>query len=285
MDKLLSDTPHFDNLLLEKTISYAQKIGWQQVPHPNQNIILFQRSTDELDRPVQLILPSSATFWDSSILLDKAIKLLAASEDTSSQETIAAIQSENNFIEAIKSASNPSKAKSLIQKIIEAVRSASYPSKVESLVQKNINFFYLSKQEFPRLFSNSSAMKAVEINQKIREKRTRQAPYRGRVDKHGNIIISARYTQAIRLKPGDEFEVKLSSKQILLSRRKNLGIQAPYRGRVDKRGQITISAKYTQIMGLKPGDEFEVKLSSKQILLCHLERTGNKQPINQSDRT
>ena len=61
--------------------------------------------------------------------------------------------------------------------------------------------------------------------------------------------------------------------------------QGIYRVRVDKRGQITISAKYTQIMGLKPGDEFEVKLSSKQILLCHLERTGNKQPINQSDRS
>lgn len=61
--------------------------------------------------------------------------------------------------------------------------------------------------------------------------------------------------------------------------------QGLYKVRVDKRGQITISAKYTQIMGLKPGDEFEVKLSSKQILLCHLERTGNKQSINRSDRS
>lgn len=107
MDKLLSDTPHFENLLLEKTISYAKKIGWQQVSHPNQNIILFQRSTDELDRPVQLVLPSSATFWDSSILLDKAMKLLAASEDTSLAAIKAAIQSENNYAEPVRVVSNP----------------------------------------------------------------------------------------------------------------------------------------------------------------------------------
>lgn len=116
MDKLLSDTPHFDNLLLEKTISYAKRIGWQQVPHPNQNIILFQRSTDKLDIPVQLVLPSSVTFWDSSILLDKAIKLLAASENTSSQETIAAIQSENNSAEQVRVVSKSFEGRSFTSK-------------------------------------------------------------------------------------------------------------------------------------------------------------------------
>lgn len=234
MDKLLSDTPHFDNLLLEKTISYVQKIGWTQVPHPNQNIILFQRSTDELDKPVQLILPSSATFWDSSILLDKAIKLLAASENTSSQETIVAIQSENNSAEPVRVVSNPLREEALLQK-----------------VNRLLN---LPKRELARV----SGYYTVAKNNQA----------------HVNLA--------------DFYDALLAANSSLTDRAKQRNErdrQGMYRVRVDKRGQITISAKYTQIMGLKSGDEFEVKLSSKQILLCHRERTGNKQPINQSARS
>lgn len=234
MDKLLSDTPHFDNLLLEKTISYVKKIGWQQVPHPNQNIILFQRSTDELSRPVQLILPSSATFWDSSILLDKAIKLLAASEDTSLAAISAAIQSENNSAEPVRVVSNPLRGEALLQK-----------------VNRLLN---LPKRELAKVSGYYTVAK------------TNQA--------HVNLA--------------DFYDALLAANSSLTNHAKQKNgrdQQRIYRVRVDKRGQITISAKYTQIMGLKPGDEFEVKLSSKQILLCHFERTGNKQPINQSDRS
>jgi AbrB-like transcriptional regulator len=233
MDKLLSDTPHFDNLLLEKTISYAKKIGWQQVPHPNQNIILFQRSTDELDRPVQLILPSSATFWDSSILLDKAIKLLAASEDTSLAAISAAIQSENNSAEPVSVVSNPLREEALLQKVSRLLN--------------------LPKRELARVSGYYNVAK----------------------------------TNQARINLADVYDAFAANSLLPIhAKQKNeRAQQGIYRVRVDKRGQITISSKYTQIMGLKPGDEFEVKLSSKQILLCHLERTGNKQPINQSDRS
>ena len=234
MDKLLSGTPHFDNSLLEKTISYVQKIGWQQVPHPNQNIILFQRSTDELDRPVQLILPSSATFWDSSILLDKAIKLLAVSEDTSLAAISAAIQSEDNSAEPVRVVSDPLRREALLQKVSRLLN--------------------LPKRELARVSGYYTVTK----------------------------------TNQARANLADFYDALLAANSSLTNHAKQKNgrdQQGIYRVRVDKRGQLTISAKYTQIMGLKPGDEFEVKLSAKQILLCHLERTGNKQPINQSDRS
>ena len=40
---------------------------------------------------------------------------------------------------------------------------------------------------------------------------------------------------------------------------------------VHKNGQIVIGATYTQAMGLKPGDEFEIKLGYKHIHLKQLD--------------
>ncbi|MBF2037487.1 MAG: AbrB family transcriptional regulator [Leptolyngbyaceae cyanobacterium T60_A2020_046] len=49
------------------------------------------------------------------------------------------------------------------------------------------------------------------------------------------------------------------------------GREASYRVSVHKNGQIVIGAAYTQEMGLKPGDEFEIKLGYKHI---HLKQIG-----------
>ncbi len=45
------------------------------------------------------------------------------------------------------------------------------------------------------------------------------------------------------------------------------GREPTYRVSVHKNGQIVIGATYTQAMGLKPGDEFEIKLGYKHIHL------------------
>lgn len=45
------------------------------------------------------------------------------------------------------------------------------------------------------------------------------------------------------------------------------GREPTYRVSVHKNGQIVIGATYTQEMGLKPGDEFEIKLGYKHIHL------------------
>jgi AbrB family looped-hinge helix DNA binding protein len=52
------------------------------------------------------------------------------------------------------------------------------------------------------------------------------------------------------------------------------GREPTYRVSVHKNGQIVIGAAYTQAMGLKPGDEFEIKLGYKHIHLIQLDKTS-----------
>ena len=49
------------------------------------------------------------------------------------------------------------------------------------------------------------------------------------------------------------------------------GREPTFRVSVHKNGQIVIGSTYTQTMGLKPGDEFEIKLGYKHI---HLKQIG-----------
>ncbi len=53
------------------------------------------------------------------------------------------------------------------------------------------------------------------------------------------------------------------------------GREATYRVSVHKNGQIVIGATYTEAMGLKPGDEFEIKLGYKHIHLIQLDSDRN----------
>jgi len=49
------------------------------------------------------------------------------------------------------------------------------------------------------------------------------------------------------------------------------GREPTYRVSVHKNGQIVIGATYTEAMGLKPGDEFEIKLGYKHIHLIQVD--------------
>jgi hypothetical protein len=53
------------------------------------------------------------------------------------------------------------------------------------------------------------------------------------------------------------------------------GREASYSVTVHKNGQIVIGAAYTQEMGLKSGDEFQIKLGYKHIRLVKLDSDGN----------
>ncbi|WP_404790475.1 AbrB family transcriptional regulator [Altericista sp. CCNU0014] len=53
------------------------------------------------------------------------------------------------------------------------------------------------------------------------------------------------------------------------------GREATYRVSVHKNGTIVIGASYTEKMGLKAGDEFEIKLGYKHI---HLKQLGGEEP-------
>jgi hypothetical protein len=54
------------------------------------------------------------------------------------------------------------------------------------------------------------------------------------------------------------------------------GREPTYRVSVHKNGQIVIGAAYTQSMGLKTGDEFEIKLGYKHIRLVQLDSNGSR---------
>ncbi|MER3434186.1 MAG: AbrB family transcriptional regulator [Leptolyngbya sp. ERB_1_1] len=56
------------------------------------------------------------------------------------------------------------------------------------------------------------------------------------------------------------------------------GREPTYRVSVHQNGQIVIGAAYTKEMGLKPGDEFEIKLGYKHIHLIQLD--GDKASKN-----
>jgi hypothetical protein len=70
------------------------------------------------------------------------------------------------------------------------------------------------------------------------------------------------------------YDALLEARGILLDPEKGKdgrGREPTYRFSVHKNGQIVIGSTYTEEMGLKPGDEFEIKLGYKHIHLIQLD--------------
>lgn len=75
------------------------------------------------------------------------------------------------------------------------------------------------------------------------------------------------------------YDALLAAKGIQLEPQKTAdgrGREASYTLTVHKNGQIVIGAAYTQEMGLKTGDEFEIKLGYKHIHLAKLDEDDNE---------
>ena len=82
----------------------------------------------------------------------------------------------------------------------------------------------------------------------------------------------------------DFYDAVLSAKGIALEPEEpkdGRGREATYQVAVHKNGAIVIGANYTQSMGLKPGDEFEIKLGYKHIRLIQL--NGHKNGVTEGD--
>ncbi len=77
-----------------------------------------------------------------------------------------------------------------------------------------------------------------------------------------------------RVNFADFYDAVLAAKGIALepeSTKDGRGREATYRVSVHQNGQIVIGSAYTELMGLKPGDEFEIKLGYKHIHLIQLD--------------
>jgi AbrB-like transcriptional regulator len=83
-----------------------------------------------------------------------------------------------------------------------------------------------------------------------------------------------------RVNLSDFFEALLHAKGTTLDAegaKDGRGREPTYRVSVHQNGQIVIGSTYTQKMGLKPGDEFEIKLGYKHIRLVQID--ANEQDL------
>ena len=79
---------------------------------------------------------------------------------------------------------------------------------------------------------------------------------------------------AIRVNIGGFLNAILAAKGVTLDTEDDKGgrgREATYRTSVHKNGQIVLGSAYTEAMGLKVGDEFEIKLGYKHIHLKQIE--------------
>ena len=83
-------------------------------------------------------------------------------------------------------------------------------------------------------------------------------------------------SEETRVNLTDFYDAILAAKGVPLDKSGNKdgrGREPTYRVSVHKNGQIVIGATYTETMGLKPGDEFEIRLGYKHI---HLKQVDNE---------
>lgn len=81
-----------------------------------------------------------------------------------------------------------------------------------------------------------------------------------------------------RVNLADFFEAVLAAKGTQLSTesvKDGRGREPTYRVSVHRNGQLVIGSTYTEKMGLKPGDEFEIKLGYKHIHLIQIDSDRN----------
>ena len=84
--------------------------------------------------------------------------------------------------------------------------------------------------------------------------------------------------QQIRVNLTDFYDAVLAAKGVPLDpegAKDGRGREPTYRVSVHKNGQIVIGSTYTQAMGLKEGDKFEIKLGYKHIHLKQIDGEEN----------
>ena len=97
-------------------------------------------------------------------------------------------------------------------------------------------------------------------------------PRRERAKRCGYYTVTK--NKQVRVNLTDFYDALLAARGIPLSPEEpkdGRGREPTYRVSVHKNGQIVIGSTYTEAMGLKPGDEFEIKLGYKHIHLIQLD--------------
>ncbi len=106
--------------------------------------------------------------------------------------------------------------------------------------------------------------------QKVKE--LSQLPRRERAKRCGYYTVTKNSQTRVNLT--DFYHAVLEARGVPLSpegSKDGRGREPTYRVSVHQNGQIVIGAAYTKAMGLKPGDEFEIKLGYKHIHLIQID--------------
>jgi AbrB-like transcriptional regulator len=118
--------------------------------------------------------------------------------------------------------------------------------------------------------SQNQALAGKELLKKLKE-----IPHLSRREKARECgYVSQGKDEAPRVNIGGFLNAVLEAKGVSLDSERDKdgrGREATYRVSVHQNGQILIGSTYTQQMGLKVGDEFEIKLGYKHI---HLKQLG-----------
>lgn len=191
MTTVIFDTTQVKSPPLEKVISYVKRNGWKQISHPNQNLLVFQGSTDDLGEPIQLVLPQSTHLRDSSILLDEAINLIATIEEKTPEKIKKSIElsSDNNQV-SFESVSNQLTGEALVQEV-EKLSS----DLTEKEIAKRSGYYTVTKDNRTRVnlakFYNALlAAKGISLNpEKLKDNRSRDPASLVTVDENAQIVL------------------------------------------------------------------------------------------------
>jgi hypothetical protein len=82
------------SLSVRDVIPYLKQHGWQQIPHPNEHLLVFEGPLDDYGNPIQLVLPSRDDLGDTPLRLVEAVHLLADVENRLPEAVLGDIQEE-----------------------------------------------------------------------------------------------------------------------------------------------------------------------------------------------
>ncbi|NET71887.1 MAG: AbrB family transcriptional regulator [Sphaerospermopsis sp. SIO1G2] len=122
--------------------------------------------------------------------------------------------------------------------------------------------------DFPLLTGKALLNKVKELSSLPRRERAKQCGYYS-ITKNGQVRVNLT----------DFYDALLAARGIPLSPespKDGRGREPTYRVSVHQNHQIVIGATYTKAMGLKPGDEFEIRLGYKHIHLIQLGESDKK---------
>ncbi|MFB2980694.1 AbrB family transcriptional regulator [Microseira sp. BLCC-F43] len=133
--------------------------------------------------------------------------------------------------------------------------------------------------------STPTALTGKALLQKVKE--LSHLPRRETAKRCGYYTVTKNSQTRVNLT--DFYDAVLAARGIPLSPegpKDGRGREPTYRVSVHKNGQIVIGSTYTEAMGLKPGDEFEIKLGYKHIHLIQVDSdksSTNGKVVDDSD--